>query len=454
MKKNKIIQIVFFLSLFSLTSNLFAQSDLSINGYIQTDNRVRLDNGQFTWNENRLNLKFEGAPSDKYHFFSEVRLRGYGFPDVNNTFDLQMQEKDKVYNWGLEFREAYLDLYQFGLNDLDIRIGRQIIVWGTADKINPTNNISPDDLEDIFNFGEQLGTNAIKADYYWNDVTLTGVFVPVFTPATLPFGNYSQAFVPAFNVPPGMSIRNISDKITLPETKLSETSQFAFKAATNLFDYDLSLSYYNGRDDFPLADETVITPVDTLGTTDIQSGMIYPKMQVIGADFSGSIFDIGVWGEGALFLPDKVDMNTYIQTPFGLNRINKSIALDDDPYFKYVVGFDYTFSNSWYVNTQFIHGFIHERGNDNLNDYIAFRIEKKFFNDKLKVVPIGGVITVTDWDDLDKNYGIAGNPEITYYPTDNIEMKTGAFILYGEGDNMFSRIQDQDELYVKAKVSF
>ena len=455
MKKNKFSQKIIVLIFLIISSNLFAQSDLSINGYIQTDNRIRLDNGLFSWNENRLDLKFEGAPSDKYHFFSEVRLRGFGFPNVNRVSDLQMREKDKVYTWGLEFREAYLDLYQFGgLENLDIRVGRQIIVWGTADKINPTNNISPDDLEDIFNFGEQLGTNAIKADYYLDDVTLTGVYVPIFTPATLPFGDYSQAFVPEFNVPPGMTIRNVSDKITLPETKLSETSQFAFKVATNLFDYDLSLSYYNGRDDFPLANKIIITPVDTLGTVDVQSGMVYPKMQVVGADFSGSIYDIGFWGEGAMFIPDKIYMNTYIQTPMGLNPIEKSIALDDEPYFKYVLGCDYTFSNSWYVNAQFIHGFIHERGKNNLNDYIAFRFEKKFFNDKLKVVPLGGVVTVTDWGNMKDNYGIAGTPEITYYPSDNVELILGAFIMYGEGDNMFSRIQDQDELYLRAKVSF
>jgi len=452
---NKILfQKLFVLSLFVLTGNIFAQSDLSINGYIRTNNRIRFDTGKFSWNENRLSLKFEGAPSDKYHFFSEVRLRGFGFPNANNVSDLQQKEKDFIYKWGLEFREAYLDLYQFGLENLDVRIGRQIIVWGTADKINPTNNISPDDLEDIFNFGAQLGANAIKADYYWGDVTITGVFVPIFTPATLPFGDYEKAFVPEFNVPPGMTIRNISDKITLPETKLSETSQYAFKVATNLLDYDLSLSYYNGRDDFPLANEIIIKPVDTLGMADVQSGMVYPRIQVIGADFAGSIFDIGFWGEGAMFLADKVQKITYLETPIGLNPIEKSIALDDEPYFKFVLGFDYTFSNGWYVNGQFIHGFINERGKDNLNDYIAFRFEKKFFDDKMKIVPFGGVIEVNDWGNLKNNYGIAGNPEITYYPTDNIELTLGSFIMYGKGDNMFSRIQEQDELYVRAKVSF
>jgi len=59
-----------------------------------------------------------------------------------------------------------------------------------------------------------------------------------------------------------------------------------------------------------------------------------------------------------------------------------------------------------------------------------------------------------DWDDAKNNYGVAAIPEITYYPSDNIEIILGAFLMEGKGDNMFSRIKDQDEFYLKAKVSF
>ena len=451
------------ISLFSLMAlvflcifpyNIFAQSDLSISGYIKTDNRMRYDSKEFTWNENRLNLKFEGAPSDKYHFFSEVRLRGFGFPDVAQSSDLQRREKDKVYRWGLEFREAYIDLYQFGLKNLDLRIGRQIISWGTADRLNPTSNISPDDLEDIFNFGEQLGTNAIKANYYLNDnFTLTGVFVPIFTPATLPYGDFAKAFASGIDLPPGIMPRNFSDQIYLPENKLNESSQYAVKIATNLFDYDVSLSYFKGRDDLPLINKVSLNPVDTLGMMDIEAEMIYPKMQVIGADFAGSLGSIGIWGEGALFVPQKVNMTTILPTPYGI-QTQQSIALDDKPYFRYVLGGDYTFKNGLYLNAQFLHGFIHERGENNLNDYIAFRFEKKFFNDKLKVVPFGGAIGINDWSDIKNNYGYVGNPEITYYPEDNIEIVIGGFWIEGKGKNMFSQIKNFDEVYMKAKVTF
>ncbi|MDP8227655.1 MAG: hypothetical protein P9L89_08470 [Candidatus Celaenobacter polaris] len=432
--------------LIAIFSNFYAQSDFSINGFLKTDNRMLTDDNSFTWNENQLGLKFEGSYSNKYHFFSEVRLRGFGFSEIYRTVDLQ--SKDKVYKWELEFREAYLDLYQFGLQDLDVRIGRQIITWGTADRLNATSNICPEDLEDVFNFGEQAGVNSVLTTYYWKDFTFSGVYVPTFTPAVLPSGVYASALVEPMELPAGMTLRKYSDRIILPEQKLTESSQAGFKVGTNLFDYDLSLSYYYGRDDLPLLNKVTISPVDTLGTVNVAAEMIYPKMQIIGADFAGSLLDVGIWGEAALTIPDEVEMQTIVG-----DSITKSIALKNDPYCKFVIGGDYTFKNGIYLNTQFLHGFINERGNDALNDYLTFRIEKKFFNDELKIVPIGGAISVTDWNDYRNNYGLVANPEIIYYPYDNIELLFGAYILDGKGSNMFSSLKDNDEIYLKAKVS-
>ncbi len=442
--------ILFIGILLAIFSNSYAQADFSINGYMKTDNRMLTDNNSFTWNENQLELKFEGSYSGNYHLYSEVRLRGFGFPEISQTADLQ--GKDKIYKWKLEFREAYLDLYQFGLQDLDVRIGRQIITWGTADKLNPTSNICPEDLEDVFNFGKQAGVNSVLATYYWKDFTFSGVYVPTFTPAVLPSGIYASALSAPMEFPEGMTLNNSTDKIILPEQKFTESSQAAFKLGTNLFDYDLSVSYYYGRDDLPLLNKVIITPVDTLGNVDVAAEMIYPKMQVIGADFAGSLLDVGIWGEAALTIPEKIMLSTDL-TALGMG-IQESIALDNEPYIKYVFGCDYTFTNGIYLNTQYLHGFVHERGNDDLNDYLTFRFEKKFFNDELKIVPIGGAVSVTDWDDYENNYGLVINPELSFLPYDNIEMILGAFILDGKGSNMFSSLKDNDEVYFKAKVSF
>ncbi len=444
------------ISLFIVNSCLFATDGVSITGYIQTDNRIQTESNKFTWNENRLNLQLEGSPSDKYHYFSEIRLRGFGFPKTSKFMDLQMQEKNEVYPWGLEFREAYVDLYGFGLKNLDLRIGRQIIVWGTADALNPTSNLSPNDLEDIFKFGEKLGINAVNATYYVGDnITLNGIYVPVFVPATLPFGNFANAFSAPMELPPGMTIRTVSDIILLPESKISESSQVGLRASTNLLGYDMSLSYFKGRDDLPIISNVTIVPVDMIGTVDISTKLIFPEVQVIGGDFAGSIGSVGIWGEGALFVPEKVMMTTIAPSPTtGQMETIPSIALDDEPYFKFVLGADYTFENGFYFNGQYLHGFLHERGKDELNDYFTFSLEKTLLNDKLKLVPFAGAVAINDRDDMKNNYGLVYAPELSYYPSDNIELNIGTYIIDGKGANMFGMIKDLDEIIFRLKVSF
>jgi hypothetical protein len=243
-----------------------------------------------------------------------------------------------------------------------------------------------------------------------------------------------------------MQIGTFEDEIILPENKLSETSSFAFKTSTTIFNYDLSLSYYYGRDNLPLLSAVNLTPMDTLGTVGAEAFMLYPRMQVIGADMAGSIGDVGVWAEGALFVPEKQYLDVTFPHPQVGMVTQREVTLDDEPYFKYVVGGDYTFKSGWYVNAQYMHGFIHERGNDNLNDYFLVQIEKKYMNDAIKIVP--------DWGDIENNYGVAGGPEISYYPADALEISIGAYLIEGKGNNLFGNVKDLDEFFVKVNYSF
>ncbi|MBL7075323.1 hypothetical protein ISS37_08825 [candidate division KSB1 bacterium] len=429
------------------------KAQLNIGGYVKTDNRFRLqEDYRFTWNENRLNLKGELSPSGETHFYSEIWLRGLGFPTPLEGADLQRRDKSLVAPWSLELREAYLDLYGFLTDDLDVRIGRQRIAWGTADKLNPTDNLNPDDLEDIFDFGAKLGVNALKATYYLGGLTLTGVYIPIFTPATLPPPDWASALAPPTELPQGMILGKVTDTIALPEDKPVKSSMVGLKLETSLFNYDFSLSYFNGRDDLPLATAITINPVDTLGTVDVATELCYPSMKVIGLDMAGAVGKIGVWAEGALFIPEEVELATTIPTPLGM-ATQKSIALDDEPYLKFVMGGDYTFKNGFYINAQYLHGFIHERGKDQLEDYFAFGVEKKFLNDKLKVVPFGGAIEVADWGDLENNYAFIGAPEIDYYPSDAVELTVGAYLIDGKG-SAFGKVKDNDEVFIKVKFSF
>jgi hypothetical protein len=351
----------------------------------------------------------------------------------------------------VDFREAYVDLYGFLFDNLDIRIGRQRIAWGTADKLNPTDNLNPDDLEDIWDFGRHLGSNGLKISYYFGDCTFTGIYIPIFTPAVLPRGDFASALSPSIKLPNGLILRNSSDTIIMPKNNFKESSIIGIKISKNFFSYDFSVSYVYGRDDLPIAKNVIFTPI-SLPQVDITNELIYPRMHIVGIDMAGAIANIGIWTEVAIFFPEEVKLTTDLSA-LGMG-IDESIALDNKPYIKYVVGADYTFKNGIYINGQYLHGFIHERGESNLEDYFMFGIEKKFFNDKLKIIPISGGIEINDFKNIENNYALIFSPEIAYFPIDNAELTLGIRLIDGKDTTTFGKLKDKHELYFKVKYSF
>ncbi len=444
-------KLIFFLVIsgFLLSVSRISFAEVNLSGYVLTDNRLGLEeeNNKFTWNDNRLALKLDSDISGA-HFYSEIWLRGLGFPTVSQSSDLQEKSKEKISPWTIEFREAYIDFYKLFTNNLELRVGRQRIAWGTADKLNPTDNLNPDDLEDIMDFGRKLSTNSMKLTYYLGGYTFTGVCIPLFTPAVLPSSEWASALSSPISFPDGITLRNFNDSIILPENNPEESSMLAVKIAGNLVNNDLSVSYFYGRDDFPLINKVEITPI-TSTTVDIRAEMIYPRMHVIGVDLAGAIGDIGIWTEGACFIPEKVKMET---STLGMGT-QTSIALKDEVYFKYVSGWDYTFKNGLYINSQYLHGFVHERGKDNLEDYFMAGIEKKFFNDELKAKLSFGV-EIKDWDKMEDNLATMIFPEVNYYPVDNTEIILGAYLIDGKDTTNFGKVKNNDEIYLKFKYSF
>ncbi len=430
--------------------SLYAESNIIFGGSFQTDNRMYLkNNNDFSWQEYRLDLDLDANISDNVHFYSDFWVRSLGFPNIQKSSDL-FQSK-MVTPQKFELKEGYFDIYGLFSENLDVRIGRQRITWGSADKLNPTDNLNPDDLEDIWDFGRHLASDGISTKYYLGDYELSAVFIPSFSPAVFPGGNWATALSPSLDLPTGLSLGSFSDKIILPENNIKESATTGVKVAGNLFDYDFSLSYVHGRDDLPLINKVIITPIDTVGTVEISTEMIFPKMQIVGFDMAGTVGDVGVWAESAIFFPERIIQETDL-SGLGMGT-QESVVLDDAPYVKYVVGADYTFTNGIYINTQYLHGFIHEK-EESIEDYYMFGLEKKLFEDRLKITPLSGGLEVKNYDNFEDNYAIIFSPEIAYSPYDNIEFIFGAYIIEGNKSSTFGKMKDYDDVYLKTKVNF
>jgi len=432
MEKMKFILIVLFALILSPLQFYKIYAQPKIGGFLQLDKRYYISKNALPMEDfyNRFRFETSLSPNDRLYMFSSVDFRFYDLARVNKLNDLE--NINQLFPTNVSMWEAYASVYGFLFDDLDLKIGKQRINWGTADKLNQTDNLNSKDFSDLINFAEKIPSWAIKASYYLGDYNITAVWLPNFEPVLLP-RNGTSLFL-------GSAFASFKDSVILPANRLSN-SMFAFKISSNFAGWDYSFSYFNGYDDIPIL--TSLNYNSNPGKAELS----FPKIQVVGADFSTEISGIGFWGEGALIIPDKIITNNSVDV------VNyQTIALDDKPYFKFTLGGDYTFPGGYYLNAQWMHGFFTERGST-LNDYFFARVEKILFNDQLKIA-FEGALEVDKWDNVSGNYGYGFFPELTYQGIDNIEFMVGVFKVNGKSNTLLGQWKNADQAYLRVKVSF
>ena len=172
-----------------------AGAEVDFSGDLSTALRIGLgesfDVFEYEESELRLGLRLEVESTENLRLFSEAWIRsGWDFPAVyedaqdfsaSNPFDIE-----SLMPVAIELREAYVDLYGFPVRATDMRIGRQRIAWGTADRISVVDNLNPDDLGDFWDFGRHAPSEAVSLTLYRNQFSVQAVYIPVFKPAALP----------------------------------------------------------------------------------------------------------------------------------------------------------------------------------------------------------------------------------------------------------------------------
>lgn len=451
---------------------------LNWTGYFQTDDRLQpKKNYKCNWQEYRLDLKAEFRPSEQVKFYSEFWIRTFKLPEAANIKGLN--DRQKTIPVEFDLREAYFDISGFIFKNMDLRAGRQRTAWGTCDKLNPTDNLNPYDMEDIWDFGRHSSSNGIRLNYYFKKTTLSGVFFPRYSPPILPNSDWYSAFMNKSDIPDkfyysflnlitipfDLKTGSVTDSLILPGTELKNSMTAGIKVKTSIKRFDLSLSYAYSRDLMPVpfyAETNLV--IDTLAiypvpfgraTANIFTTLKFPRIHVAGFDFEGSIGQVGIRGETGLFFPEEIKMKRVI-TSLLLTEdsvLTDSIVLSSKPFLKYVFGLDYTRDNL-YFNLQYCHGFVHENGTSGLNDYFVFAFEWKLFNEKLRLSLLNTALEVNNFRHFRNTYAIMYMPELAWKPVDGAEISLGARIIEGTTQAAFGKVKDNDEVFLRLKYSF
>ncbi|MDD5772499.1 MAG: hypothetical protein PHX78_03435 [bacterium] len=263
------------------------------------------------WPEIDFRPKYENGFSSGIHGYFEGKLR-YNFSDkIRNRYILN---------------EGYFDLY---LNDLDIRLGRQIISWGRADTFKPTDQFKIYDYTD-FTKQDEEGILALKADFFSPGFELEGVFVPEFTKNYIVYSEKNRWLpltLPS-NIPSNFKIRDEEDASGEPEPDLSSL-QYGFRLNHEGRGFDYAVSYSVTYDHTPVYLDGYLKSIDTTANEAVYAVKPeYSRIQTIGFDWATFLSEYGLRGEMA----------------YTLTKDRKGEKKDiDDPYFEMVSGIDHTF---------------------------------------------------------------------------------------------------------------
>jgi len=441
----------------------------------------RVETRKISRNENRIEFYFAYTPNKHVQVVGEVDPVLMGTNQSRELDDLASQVY--IQRFHLESRAAYVALTDIAPG-LDIKVGRQIVVWGTADKFNPTNNINADDLEDRPLFTEPIANQMAVIDYAplrdRDKLYFQGIYVPLFFPALLPpsaaaglkdpyaetpFVNQSElgkiTYLQEDYLPKNPKlVPQVFGHVEMPENKFSN-GQFAFKMGSRLGEVDISASYYYGRHDIPMPVEAKTTMTHALNDgTEPADGyyfrsdvrLIYPKMQVIGLDFATQVpflGNMGLWGEAALIIPEAKQFHIDLPplpgggvdvTPND-NMANPEAfiagpAVKKQPFVKATAGFDYTFGKHVYVQAQYLRGMINEFGAGHIGNYILGGTDLIFFGRKL-VFRAFGLVDLPGNNPKSKGPSGVIAPALLFAPPwGYVNFELGSFALLG-GDKTY-----------------
>lgn len=439
--------------------------------------------GNFSRHETRIELYAAYTPNEHISIVADFEPVFLKFPEPADLGELT--DRFQLAPFHVESDAAYVHVID-ALPGLDFKFGRQIIVWGTADKFNPTNNLNPDDLEDRPLFTEPIANQMAVVDFNpWSDkLWFQGVYVPWFVPALLP-PSATVALADAQAKPPYVQrdeeeaiefLQNfirlnpdfdpaIFTNVNSPNRKFTN-GQAAFKIGSSLGPVDMSASYYYGFHDIPLP-----VNVDSEQIGDIQAqqpdpetgryyrsdvDIIYPRMHVWGLDFAtqlGFLDNAGLWGEGALILPAQ-QYRLRTELPVSLNVPNYE---DEDgglvevvngplvngrggkplPFLKATVGADYTIGKHIYIQAQYLRGMIDQFGGGNIGNFLVGGTDLVFFGRHL----VFRTFAVTEFPEIGEKGdvpSVAIAPDLIVVPPWGfITFELGGFALIGRRDTYF-----------------
>ncbi len=468
---------VFFLVFAFPGKALEVTDELELSGYLKNETAYRVfdDNDNWMKIRNEATLKAAYSPTDYLSAFINLRYYYDSVYDASNEFSTEAghELRHPRYQWDW-LRECYADY----LSDaLDVRLGKQTIVWGTADGVKILDLVNPMDMREftLAPFDEsRIPQWTAKAEI---SPTLNGTlqafvipwnFEPNYiSPDGSPFtfratsvGEASKDQLESM----GYTINNFDDQ---PADSFDK-SKFGFRWLDIIRNFEYSLNYLQGYN----MSSVVNVEVDAstaVGNPPAQglppAGSTwnftkkYPYVHVMGGS--------GSYGINSGMLEGLTIRSEFAYThgnECGFGEDSKQIGLTDVDNYNYMVGLDKYFFVKYLFSFQFIQ-FIDSKSQastDGINYYPLIMGPTYHPREQMETMLSLKVSTQYLWDRLKPEvlalYGQHGDwrvsPQARYEITDNLILTVGAHILLGSETTLFGQFHDNKEMFLTMKYGF
>ena len=383
-------------------------------------------------------------------FISDTIGQEYVYSDESTTFrNLRISNNSSE----VIFRELY---YNWSREKFRVRMGNQVIAWGTADFLNSTSYFNPSDLRELLFKDEDqvaLPVPAVSGLFFLKGFTVETVFVPVHTAAAFPeTGNFWAVKQIEDNYPVIFGDEN-------PMDANSKNFGYGARLASTYKGVDFSVSGYHGPDKDP-----VLLPYGTVlienQTVSVLVQPEYFRVDYLGFDSAFTYNDF-VFQVEAAYSPNKSGF--VIQDTARPQDLTFPYDTRKTDYLSYSVGFNYfipmqkllpghagesLFTVEWY-QAQYFDDDIEK---PQITDFLTCRFQDTYFGDRLSVSMTGIFET--------RNSGVILWPQIGYDFLNGFKVEAGYISIDGHGegdyqeDSVFYYYEDNDFVMVNVRYAF
>lgn len=397
MYKKIIITLLLVLPLGIRAQSLIDQFD--IKGFVDTYHAVRTEKSGDLMSS-RTRLRAEVSKSfDRSSFFL--------------SFNLNQNSLLKDRN-GFELREAYFDYTSAKWN---LRAGRQIIIWGAADGVRVTDQISPMDMSEFLarDYDDiRMPVEALKLSYFLRNIKVELIYIPIFKSFILANG----ADNPWSFLPQRINGDTVLIQKEIRPSKTLKNGEIGARIAFNLPSIDFSISALHTFNKMPVYTQK----------KNNESLLMFPsyhRMTMIGADLSKPLGNF-VFRFEAAYNINKAYVSEH--EPTNVKQHNVINAL---------LGLDWYAVHEWTLSCQF--------NRDYKQSLLTANFSKKLLNSSLK-------LSNFLYYDLTNN-SLFNRFSGDYELTDQIHLIAGYDLFHGN-KGLYGRFKHNSELFFKAKYSF